>query len=202
MNVYVGTKILNAQPMTRGDYNIFRGWTLPDNEKGCEDDAGYLVEYLDQGAGTEANTPHFQGFVSWSPKDIFENAYTRISSLTFGVALELCKQGYRIARAGWNKGGQYVQMINPAAPHVDNLPKEDEALARKLVERPGLFNAMYQIHDNNPHAPGTMRPWLGIKTADNQFMPWAASQSDMLWNDWMVVTQADIEAANIAALLS
>ncbi len=40
MKTYIGTKILNAKPMTRGDYNTVRGWTLPDNENGADEAAG------------------------------------------------------------------------------------------------------------------------------------------------------------------
>ena len=47
MQEFYGTKRINAKPMTRAEYNIFRGWELPSNENG--DDTGYLVEYLDGG---------------------------------------------------------------------------------------------------------------------------------------------------------
>jgi len=30
-------------------------------------------------------------------------------------------------------------------------------------------------------------PWIGIKTADNKFVPWLASQTDILAEDWSVV---------------
>lgn len=30
------------------------------------------------------------------------------------------------------------------------------------------------------------RDWLGIKTVDNQFMPWVPSQSDVLAEDWVL----------------
>lgn len=66
-------KIINAKPMTRIEYNMFRGWTLPENENG--EDEGYLVEYTD---GGKANTDQYKGYVSWSPKDVFERAYKEI----------------------------------------------------------------------------------------------------------------------------
>lgn len=37
MLTYVGTKVVRAKPMTRLEYNNFRGWELPANENG--DDA-------------------------------------------------------------------------------------------------------------------------------------------------------------------
>ena len=30
-------------------------------------------------------------------------------------------------------------------------------------------------------------PWIGMKTADNKFVPWLASQTDILAEDWEVV---------------
>ncbi|MGI4938360.1 MAG: hypothetical protein ACRYF5_16705, partial [Janthinobacterium lividum] len=70
---YKGTKIVNAKPMTRQDYNDLRGWALPADEDGA--DAGYLVEYTD---GGKPNLAGFSGYVSWSPAQQFENAYKEI----------------------------------------------------------------------------------------------------------------------------
>jgi len=30
-------------------------------------------------------------------------------------------------------------------------------------------------------------PWIGMKTADNKFVPWLASHTDVLADDWGVV---------------
>ena len=68
--VYEGTKIVQATPMNRLEYNQYRGWDLPADENG--DDEGYLVEYLDGGKG---NHPAHLGYISWSPKEVFERAY-------------------------------------------------------------------------------------------------------------------------------
>lgn len=75
MKKYIGTKEINALPMTRQEYNDFRGWKLPDDEDGS--DEGYLVEYVD---GGKANTPQYAGYVSWSPKNVFERAYKSIET--------------------------------------------------------------------------------------------------------------------------
>jgi len=72
---YVGTKIVMGLPMTRLEYNDLRGWDLPEDENG--DDEGYLVEYQDGGT---PNHPDYQGYISWSPKDVFEKAYVAINS--------------------------------------------------------------------------------------------------------------------------
>ena len=57
MQKYVGVKLVEAAPMTRGDYNIMRGWTIPADED--PNDEGYQVVYS-------------SGYVSWCPKDEFE----------------------------------------------------------------------------------------------------------------------------------
>ena len=73
MTLYVGTKIVKATPMTRAEYNKYRAWALPANEDGA--DEGYLVEYTDGGKPNDARHP---GYISWSPKEQFDNAYREI----------------------------------------------------------------------------------------------------------------------------
>lgn len=75
MKTYLGAKIVRAKPMTRKEYNDFRGWQLPENE--CGEDAGYLVEYVDGGT---PNTPEYKGYISWSPAKQFETAYNELPS--------------------------------------------------------------------------------------------------------------------------
>lgn len=70
MEEYIGTKTIKAKPMTRLAYNQLRGWELPADEDGS--DEGFLVEYID---GGKSNHPDFAGYISWSPKDVFERAY-------------------------------------------------------------------------------------------------------------------------------
>lgn len=67
MKTYIGTKVVDAEPMTRGDYNKHRGWQIPADED--PNDEGYRVLYPD-------------GYVSWSPKEVFENAYHEVGDAT------------------------------------------------------------------------------------------------------------------------
>lgn len=75
MNVFIGTKIIQAKPMTRQEYNDFRGWQLPADKEGS--DPGYLVIYPD----SDSNPAHYEGYVSWSPKKQFEEAYTNLGDI-------------------------------------------------------------------------------------------------------------------------
>lgn len=71
LQTYIGLKVVHAAPMTRGDYNNLRGWDTPPNEQ--ESDEGYLIQYADGGV---PNHKDFNGYISWSPRDVFEGAYS------------------------------------------------------------------------------------------------------------------------------
>ena len=83
MKHYIGTKEVKAAPMNRAEYNVFRGWDLPEDEDGT--DEGYLVEYTD---GGKPNVAGYTGYVSWSPKEQFEKAYHDISTPKQRVEVE------------------------------------------------------------------------------------------------------------------
>ena len=161
MSLHIGTKLINATPMTRLEYNNLRGWELPQDENGMDD--GYLVEYLD---GGQANHPDYKGYISWSPKAVFDNAYRPVTGLTFGMAIEALKIGRKVARAGWNGKGMWLNLVKIG--HYDV----------------GCETVGYDPNsDENP----ALLPWIGMKTADNKFVPWLASQTDVLADDWQIV---------------
>jgi hypothetical protein len=73
MQHYIGIKHVKAIPMTLGVYNKYRGWSMPSDEDPFR--AGYLVEYPEDGS---TNHPSHKGYISWSPADVFANAYTEV----------------------------------------------------------------------------------------------------------------------------
>ena len=101
MKTYIGTKVVKAIAMNRQDYNNYRGWELPSNENGT--DEGMLVACMD---GGKPNHPDHEGYISWSPKDVFDKAYSDMSNLTFGGALEFLKKGYKVSRKDWEAPGE------------------------------------------------------------------------------------------------
>lgn len=158
MQQYIGTKKLNAKPITRGEYNKFRGWDLPANENA--EDEGYMVEYTD---GGKPNVEGFVGYVSWSPKEQFEKAYRQTSAMNFGLAIEAMKKGLKVAREGWNGKGQFVYYV-PA----NSYPAQTEA-------------ARATFGDTVPY-----RAYLALKTVQNDVQVWTASTSDILADDWVI----------------
>lgn len=146
MRKYIGTKIIEAEPMTRGDYNVFRGWTIPENEN--PDDEGYLLRYPD-------------GYISWSPKTIFEEAYRECDSMPFGLAIEALKKGRKVTRKGWNGRNQHIEL----ATNISYMTADGN-----------VYNCGHEAIGNKAIAfVGTS----GIQ------MGWLASQADMLAEDWV-----------------
>lgn len=143
-------------------------------------DQAYLAKHTPEPGGFYVR--YENGYESFSPADIFENGYLSISTntyaaehgATFGVAIELLREGHRVARRGWNGKGMWLRYVEPYAPHPDDSP---EANPR---------NPYFKAWDSNVEAEGTMLPWIGMKTADNKFVPWLASQTDMLAEDWVI----------------
>jgi len=83
MQQFIGTKVVNASPMNLADYNTLRGWILPTDEDGT--DEGYLVEYTD---GGKANVEGYAGYVSWSPKEVFDKAYRECDTYSDRLLIE------------------------------------------------------------------------------------------------------------------
>lgn len=161
MQKYIGTKTLRARPMTRGEYNNYRGWAIPANEDPNE--GGYLVEYEDDG--------RHQGYISWSPSDVFEKAYRPVTGLTFGQALEALKAGQRVARKGWGGKGVYLWLL-PAAK-----------VKAEWCREPHL-KAVAEANGGEIEALGSIR----AMTADKKVLTgWLAGQADMLCEDWEVL---------------
>lgn len=161
MKTYIGTKIVRMQPMTRAEYNAFRGWTLPADENGA--DAGYLVEYTD---GGKPNVPSHAGYVSWSLKEQADVAYRETTGLTFGLAMEAMKKGARIARAGWNGKGMFVYLVP----------------ANSYPAQTGAAKAHFGDGGMVPY-----NAYMALKGADNTVNTWAPSGSDALAEDWAVL---------------
>jgi hypothetical protein len=87
--------------------------------------------------------------------------------MDFGQALTALRGGGRVTRTGWNGTGMFVYLVDGS--HFE-------------VNRPPLLGI---------YPEGTAidyRPHLDMKTADGSCVPWVASQTDLLADDWQEVT--------------
>ncbi len=158
---YYGTKKIAAESMTHGDYNKFRGWELPADENGA--DEGYLVEYLD---GGKPNVEGRTGYVSWSPKEQFDNAYKPTNAMSFGHAIVALKEGKKVARSGWNGRGMFLYYVP----------------ANAYLAQTAIAKAYWGEDGKVPY-----RAYIAMKTVDEDVQVWTASQTDVLADDWTVV---------------
>lgn len=166
MKIYIGVKTISAKPMSRLEYNNYRNWELPADEDGS--DEGYLVEYHDGGT---ANHPGHSGYISWSPKAVFERAYRLTQGMAFGQALEHIKQGGKIARKGWNGKGMFVYYV-PAAKYPASRNELSTMAGYADVDGMVQYNA-----------------YMAIKNVDGTVSTWVPSVNDCLAEDWGLVNE-------------
>jgi len=159
MEQFVGSKVINAKPMTRLEYNNFRGWDLPKDEDGT--DEGFLVEYVDGGT---PNVEGFTGYVSWSPMKVFINAYSTSGEMSFGDAVLMARSGNKVYRKGWNGSGMFAYIV----------PANSYLAQTNMIK--GTF----------PDDMVPYREYWALKTAQNDVAMWSPSGSDSLANDWCV----------------
>lgn len=160
MKQYLGTKLLFAVAMTRQAFCDYIDREIDPNTSG--DEPGYLVEYTD---GGKANHPSHEGYISWSPADVFERSYRPVDGLSFSLALEALKQGKQVRRHGWNGKDQFVYMV-PA-------DKVQSSIGYGFGEYIG---------------EPTFASTLVLRNAQNMLvLGWVPSSGDLFADDWGIV---------------
>ena len=91
--------------------------------------------------------------------------------MDFGEAIRSLKEGKKVAREGWNGKGMYL-FLSPS-------------LGCKMQKQ----QTGESIND--------LQPFIVMKTADGTLVPWLASQTDVLAEDWIMVNQASEQGAFI-----
>ena len=86
--------------------------------------------------------------------------------MNFGAALQALKNGQKVAREGWNGKGMFLFLVPGSVFKVNRAP---------LL---GIYPEGTEIN---------YRPHIDMKTVDGEIVPWVASQTDMLAEDWCVV---------------
>ena len=84
--------------------------------------------------------------------------------MNFGQAIEVLKTGNKVTRVGWNGKDMFLFLVQGS---------------QFKVNRPPLLGI---------YPEGTVinyRPHIDMKTVNGEIVPWVASQSDLLEEDWM-----------------
>lgn len=93
---------------------------------------------------------------------------------TFGQAVECLKRGFKVARKGWNGKGMWLWL-------------KQETMVKSEWCHDLALKAIADQNGGEIHALGT----ICMKTADNKILTgWLASQTDILSNDWILITAA------------
>lgn len=163
---YIGTKVVKARPMNEIDAESI-GYARKNSDH-HEYREGYHVQYTNPDGST---------YDSWSPKDVFENAYREVGTVNFGGAIDLLKAGLAVRRKGWNGKGLFIVKQVPShitgeiIPNMQSLPQSAKVI---LMKR------------ENPHIDYTNQ--MLIINPDGRADSWVPSSSDIFANDWEVVT--------------
>lgn len=164
---YIGTKVVKARPMNEIDAESI-GYARKNSDH-HEYREGYHVQYTNPDGST---------YDSWSPKDVFENAYREVGTVNFGGAIDLLKAGLAVRRKGWNGKGLFIVKQVPShitreiIPNMQSLPPSAKVI---LMKR------------ENPHIDYTNQ--MLIINPDGRADSWVPSSSDIFANDWEVVTE-------------
>lgn len=148
MKKYLGVKLIEAEPMTNEEF-----CDLAENNPNRTE--GYKVVYQD-------------GYVSWSPKEVFDKAYRPITDMTFGLAIETMKKGFKVARRGWNGKGMFV-VYQKGYP--EGIPCNKQTADAWGMNEGDLF---------------ICNPYLQIKNPNRSHSMWVPSINDCLAEDWYI----------------
>ena len=84
--------------------------------------------------------------------------------MNFGQAIEVLKTGNKVTRVGWNRKDMFLFLVQGS---------------QFKVNRPPLLGIYPEGTEIN------YRPHIDMKTVNGEIVPWVASQSDLLEEDWI-----------------
>lgn len=93
----------------------------------------------------------------------------RRHSIGFGDALKWLKGGHRLRREGWNAPGMHIALHSG---YPEGVPAN---------------RSQSRAHGIPEGTQVVIRPYLMMFTFQGDFVPWVASQSDLLAEDWSIV---------------
>ncbi len=178
MTEFISQKRILAKPMNRGEYNAYRGWEVPADENPA--DEGYLVEYVNS---PNSNHPDHKGYISWSPKIVFEESHRVSSGLNIGDAIEALKQGKRVKRASWNEYKRFLFMQVPSDIPANVVPKM-QSLPDSVKK---FFNWTFTEESNEQIDAIYYNDQIALVKPTNTIVGYAFTPEDVLAEDWQIL---------------
>lgn len=90
---------------------------------------------------------------------------------SFSTALGWLNEGYEVRRAGWNGKGMHLEYAG-------------KSVFDRYIDELGVVNGV-PVSFKIEQVP--MEPFIVMYTADKKWVPWLASQTDLLADDWELV---------------
>lgn len=149
--MYIGTKVVQAMPMTMTEAQKVLGREI---KPATVEEDGYLVEYKD-------------GYMSWSPKSVFDAAYRKLGEMDFGKAIKALKSGFPVRRANWS-GNKFLYFV----PSASYSAMTD--IAKSIADEDGMV--LY-------------KSYIAIRCKDGCVGFYTPTQCDVLAEDWEVVEE-------------
>jgi len=97
--------------------------------------------------------------------------------MNFGKIIDGVNRGKKAQRNGWNRKGMYIFDFR----HSIIKLKEDSDFSEEIYDVSELDGIIEIGSDKNTFK---LENFVLLKTADNTCIPWNASQTDMLADDW------------------
>lgn len=94
--------------------------------------------------------------------------------MDIGMAVSILRDGGRVRRAGWNGKGMWLS-LTPG----------------RTVEAKHFWSRQNQIFAEDNGGRAFVLPYITMKTADDNIVPWLCSQTDLLALDWEQVPEEE-----------
>ena len=151
---------------------VFTGESSCIDPKNFDEEIGKQIAYEN---AFDKMWSHY-GFLVKNLMDDYDNISPKLDIFDFGTAISLLKHGKKVCRKGWNGKGMYLFLVDGKCVseavndcYGDPTRHELGADGYEKGQSIAVIDAIY------------------MKTADNKLVPWLASQTDVLAEDWVVV---------------
>lgn len=137
--------------------NVNTGTTLSLDD--CRHDAFWQLAQAPKSEGLPA--------VSAVNPTVDSQEHPQPPTMDFGYAVKMMKDGKRVSRIGWNGKGMFLYYV----------PENKYPASRNE------HGTMIGVFENDMVPYGA---YIAMKTAQNNVVPWLASQTDVLAEDWVI----------------
>lgn len=186
----------------QSEKSVLGGGALPETERPSFDDESYQIKDTDQftlelaialaqngdvvrnvNTGTTLSLDDCRHDAFWqlaqAPKAedlpavsavnpiVYSQEHLRPPTMDFGYAVKMMKEGKRVSRIGWNGKGMFLYYV----------PENKYPASRNE------HGTMIGVFENDMVPYGA---YIAMKTAQNNVVPWLASQTDVLAEDWVI----------------